>query len=57
VSDGREIIEFRIQLEILVSGEWYAVIRYDTAHGKPHRDILRPSDPTEIGHALLNILG
>jgi hypothetical protein len=43
VSDGKEIVEFRIQLEILVDGEWYAVVRYDTAHGKPHRDILRPN--------------
>ena len=43
MSDGREIIEFRIQLEILVDGEWYAVVRYATAHGSPHRDILRPN--------------
>lgn len=43
VSDGKEIVEFRIQLEVLVSGEWYPVVRYDTAHGKPHRDILRPN--------------
>jgi hypothetical protein len=43
VSDGKEIIEFRIQLKILVNGNWYAVVRYDTVHGKPHRDILRPN--------------
>jgi hypothetical protein len=40
VSDGKKIVEFRIQLEILVEEDWYPVVRYDTAHGLPHRDIL-----------------
>lgn len=43
VSQGIQIVEFRIQLEIMVAGYWYAVVRYDTAHGRPHRDILRPN--------------
>ena len=43
VSKGKKIMEFRIQLEILVEGEWYPVVRYDTAHGAPHRDILHPN--------------
>jgi hypothetical protein len=42
-SDGKEIIEFRIQLEVFVDEEWLPVVRYDTAHGKPHRDILHPN--------------
>ena len=42
VSDGKQIVEFRIQFEIFVDGNWQAVVRYDTAHGHPHRDILRP---------------
>ena len=41
--DGKQIIEFRIQLEILIGDDWIAVVRYDTAHGKPHRDILHPN--------------
>ena len=41
VSDGKEIVEFRIQLEVFVDDEWSAVVRYDTAHEKPHRDILQ----------------
>ena len=40
VSKGKKIVEFRIQLEILVKNEWCAVVRYDTAHGKAHRDII-----------------
>lgn len=43
VSNAREIVEFRIQLEILVDEEWYPVVRYDTSHGSPHRDILHPN--------------
>jgi hypothetical protein len=41
-SKGKEIIEFRIQLEVFIANEWYPVVRYDTSHGKPHRDILAP---------------
>ncbi|MDP1544670.1 MAG: hypothetical protein Q8L87_01515 [Anaerolineales bacterium] len=43
VAQGSNIVEFRIQLEIMVAGIWYAVVRYDTAHGRPHRDILHPN--------------
>lgn len=43
ISNGKEIVEFRIQLEVLVKDEWHPVIRYDTAYGKPHRDILHPN--------------
>jgi len=43
VSDGSQIVEFRIQFEALINGTWYAVVRYDTAHGRPHRDILHPN--------------
>jgi hypothetical protein len=43
VSKGKKIIEFRIQLEILVGENWYPIVRYDIAHGKAHRDILHPN--------------
>ena len=43
VWQGTQIVEFRIQLEIMVAGVWCPVVRYDTAHGKPHRDILHPN--------------
>jgi hypothetical protein len=41
VSEGKKIVEFRVQLETFVKDEWHPV-RYDTAHGKAHRDILHP---------------
>lgn len=43
VSDGKQVIEFRIQLEIFADGNWVPIVRYDTAHGRPHRDILHPN--------------
>ena len=34
------IIFFRLQYETLIDKEWKAVVRYDTAHGFAHRDLL-----------------
>jgi hypothetical protein len=31
-----------IQYEAFIGGEWRAIVRYDTAHGWPHRDLIRP---------------
>jgi len=32
-----------VQYEALVKGKWAAIVRYDTSHGYPHRDVLHPS--------------
>ncbi len=40
--DGDEITAFRIQYEAFFNGRWHPILRYDTAHGQPHRDILHP---------------
>ncbi len=37
-----KIVEFRIQYEALIAGQWHPVVRYDTAHDEPHRDVLHP---------------
>jgi hypothetical protein len=39
------IVEFRIQYESIIEGHWHPVVRYDSAHGRPHRDILHPNAP------------
>jgi hypothetical protein len=39
--DGK-VVEFRIQFEALIDGRWRVIVRYDTAHGRPHRDIMHP---------------
>jgi len=35
-----EIIHFSVQLEIFHKDNWYPVVRYDTAHGFAHKDII-----------------
>jgi len=40
VWEGNQILEFRIQFEALIDGEWHPIVRYDTAHGQPHRDLI-----------------
>lgn len=39
--DKGEILEFVAQYETMISGEWRPVVRYDTAHGFAHRDIIK----------------
>ena len=34
------IVSFVVQLEIRIGDQWVPVVRYDTAHGFAHRDIL-----------------
>ena len=41
-----QVIIFRIQYEAYIDDTWQAIVRYDTAHGFPHKDILHP-DETE----------
>ena len=35
-----KIVFFRIQYETKINEKWYPVVRYDTAHGFAHRDLL-----------------
>lgn len=35
-----QILGFIVQLEIKINAVWYAVVRYDTAHGFAHKDFL-----------------
>jgi hypothetical protein len=37
----KEITQYVVQLEANVGGRWIAVVRYDVAHGFPHKDILQ----------------
>jgi hypothetical protein len=41
-----KIVEFCVQYEALIADRWRPVVRYDSAHGEPHRDTLHP-DGTE----------
>lgn len=39
---GKKITDFLVQYEVLIEGKWAPVVRYDTAHGYAHKDILNP---------------
>lgn len=41
-----EILEFVVQYEAIISGEWHPIIRYDTSHGFAHKDIIKPYGET-----------
>lgn len=41
------ITEFVVQYETQAGDEWQPVIRYDTAHGSPHTDVMKPDGTTE----------
>lgn len=42
------ILKFVVQLECSFDGKnWVPVVRYDTAHGFAHRDLLHPRQPAE----------
>lgn len=38
--EKKRVLEFRVQYEALIEGRWYAIVRYDTAHGFAHRDVM-----------------
>lgn len=40
VKEGNKICGFVIQYETKIGETWYPVVRYDTAHGVAHKDIL-----------------
>ena len=48
------VVEFLVQLELQVDGEWKPVVRYDNAHDFPHRDVLDP-EGNEIEKKDLNL--
>lgn len=47
VKERGRVIEFVVQLECVIDDEWHAILRYDTAHGFAHRDVLYPDGTAE----------
>ncbi|MEK6728386.1 MAG: hypothetical protein AABY28_06990 [Candidatus Omnitrophota bacterium] len=37
-----KVTSFVVQLEIYINDKWQPIVRYDTAHGFTHRDIIHP---------------
>jgi hypothetical protein len=51
-----KVVRFTVQYEILVKGQWYPVVRYDTAHGFAHRDLIHADGRKEKMNLLSNDL-
>ena len=41
------MIRFVVQGEVFVGGQWYPFLRFDTAHGFAHRDVLHADGQVE----------
>jgi hypothetical protein len=39
---GRHIVSFVVQYEAYLRDAWHPVVRFDTAHGFAHRDLMHP---------------
>jgi hypothetical protein len=39
---GPDVVAFSLQLELLLDGRWRKVVRFDSAHGQPHRHVFYP---------------
>lgn len=39
---GQSIVGFAVQYEAEFEGVWHPIVRYDTAHGFAHRDLMHP---------------
>lgn len=39
---GRDVVAFAVQYEALLEGRWHPIVRFDTAHGFAHRDVMHP---------------
>ncbi len=42
-----KILKFTVQYEAFLSNQWCPIVRYDTAHGFAHRDVMHPNAPAE----------
>ncbi len=47
LKDKGKVLEFVVQYEILLGNKWMPVVRYDTAHGYAHKDLINPDGSKE----------
>lgn len=52
ITEAGRVIEFMVQYEAIIDGQRHRVVRYDTAHGDPHRDLLDADGHTIEKHWL-----
>ena len=57
ITEKDKVTGFVVQYETLFKGKWVPIVRYDTAHGYAHKDLLNPDGSKEkifLGEADLN---
>ncbi len=57
ISEKSKVTGFAVQYEIFFEDKWVPIVRYDTAHGFAHKDLLNPDGSKEkilIGVVNLN---
>jgi hypothetical protein len=47
IVEKTQVTLFLVQYEAMIDGEWRPILRYDTAHGFPHRDLIHPDGRVE----------
>jgi len=47
ITDKGKIIGFVVQYETLFESKWVPIVRYDTAHGYAHKDLMNPDGSKE----------
>ncbi len=52
VTEKGRVQEFMVQLECRFNDQWHAVVRYDSAHGYAHVDVLHPQGRTVAKRAI-----
>ena len=45
--EGPKIVDFSIQYLAKIHDQWRPIVRFDTAHGRPHMDISHPDGTQE----------
>lgn len=45
--DKGKVVGFVVQYELLLEDKWMPVVRYDTAHGYAHKDLINPDGSKE----------
>ncbi|MCR4290862.1 MAG: hypothetical protein NUV86_11450 [Candidatus Scalindua sp.] len=47
LTEGGKVTGFVVQYEIFIENKWMPVVRYDTAHGFAHKDLVNPDGSKE----------
>ncbi|MFQ6091957.1 MAG: hypothetical protein ACE5OR_04640 [bacterium] len=47
VTEKGKVVSLLVQYETYIEDQWRAIVRYNTAHGFPHRDVIHPNGGEE----------